>query len=148
MTTPSKRKPVIIVDSREQRRYSFSNRVTHLIQALPAGDYSLQGFESRVTIERKSLDDLVNTVVHERERFERELAELKGYWWAWIVVEGSWEMMVNENYRSRITPQSLMGIVTSLMIDYIPMVFAGNRVLAAMVTEKLLLRAHKRLIDA
>ena len=148
MAAPFKRKPIIIIDSREQRPYSFSNRVTHLIQALPAGDYSLQGFEDKVAIERKSLDDLVNTVVHERERFERELVILKDYRYAWIVVEGSWEMIVNENYRSRVTPQSLIGIVTSLMTDYIPVVFAGNRVLAAMVTESLLLRAHKRLIDA
>jgi ERCC4-type nuclease len=148
MTAPSKKKPVIIVDSREQRPYAFSNRVIRQIQALPAGDYSLQGFENKAAIERKSLDDLVNTVVHERERFERELNRLKEYRFAWVVVEGTIEDIVAGNYRSGITPPSLLGIITSLMADFIPFVFAGDRVHAILVVEALLFRAHKRLIDA
>ncbi|MFQ5647332.1 MAG: ERCC4 domain-containing protein [bacterium] len=145
MSARSKSKPVILIDSREQRPWAFNKRVCTDTASLPAGDYSLKGFELQVAVERKSFEDLVNTVVHERERFGRELAKLKVYRYSWIVVEGSIEDIVSGSYRSRITPQSLLGIVTSLMTDFIPVVFAGDRVHAAITAEALLLRAYKRL---
>jgi len=53
-------KPIIVVDTREQRAYTFpESRVGGVVQAaLPAGDYSVQGFETQIAIERKSLSDV------------------------------------------------------------------------------------------
>ncbi|MBI5787821.1 MAG: ERCC4 domain-containing protein [Candidatus Schekmanbacteria bacterium] len=144
-TWPSK--PVIVIDSREQLPFSFADtRAGSVVRALPAGDYSLEGFEGNVAIERKSLTDFVSTVVHERTRFEAELQKLKGYEHAWVIVEGSLEDVLSGNYRSKITPQSLLGITTALMTDYIPILFAHNRACARALTEALLLRCYKRMI--
>lgn len=50
----------IVIDTREQTPYGFAKYDAEPIRAaLPTGDYSLPGFEDRVAIERKSLDDLV-----------------------------------------------------------------------------------------
>jgi ERCC4-type nuclease len=44
---------VVIADSREQEPYSFeATRITTVRRALPAGDYSLDGLEDRVAVER------------------------------------------------------------------------------------------------
>jgi ERCC4-type nuclease len=141
----SRFKPVIVIDSREQLDYSFT-RAESVIKALPAGDYSLQGFEDKVAIERKSLADFVSTVVHGRERFEAELQKLVGYEHTWVIVEGSLEDILSGNYRSKINPGSLLGITTALMTDYIPIIFAYNRACARALTEALLLRCYKRLL--
>ena len=72
-------KPCIVIDTRENRPYSFTDKVETVEKALPAGDYSLQGYETQIAIERKSLDDYVQTVIHAQERFARELSLLRAY---------------------------------------------------------------------
>lgn len=137
--------PVFVIDSREQQPYAFdSTRIGSVVKGLPAGDYSLEGFETKVAVERKSLSDFISTVVHDRQRFETELQKLAGYEHAWVIVEGSVEDVLSGNYRSRINPKSLLGITTSLMTDYIPIIFAGSRPCARALVEALLLRCHKR----
>ncbi len=139
--------PVIVIDSREQQPYYFdSGQVGSVTKALPAGDYSLDGFERQVAIERKSLSDFISTVVHDRERFEVELQILKSYEHAWVVIEGSMEDILFGNYRSKINSRALMGLITSFMADYIPIILASNRPCAKVLVEALLLRCHKRLI--
>ena len=60
----------IVIDTREQEPYSFDSRLVAAVRrALPAGDYSVEGMEERVAVERKSLDDFVSTVIHARRRF-------------------------------------------------------------------------------
>ena len=52
-----------MADTREQEVYTFdAARVTTVRRALPAGDYSLDGLEDRVAIERKTVEDLVSTM--------------------------------------------------------------------------------------
>ncbi len=140
-------KPVFVIDSREQLPFSFADaRAGSVVKALPAGDYSIEGFETKVAIERKSLADFISTVVHGRERFEAELQKLTQYEHAWVIVEGSLEDILSGNYRSKINPGSLLGITTALMTDYIPIIFACNRACARALTEALLLRCYKRMI--
>ena len=88
-TSPSE--PVrVVVDTREQLPYQFDPaHVTTVRRALPAGDYSLEGYESAMAIERKSLEDFVASAISHRERFGRELRLLAEYDFACIVVEGS-----------------------------------------------------------
>ena len=61
----------IIIDSREQKKWPFQNVKVETAK-LDTGDYSLKGYEDRITIERKSKVDLIKTVTHDRERFKRE----------------------------------------------------------------------------
>ena len=138
-------KPVIVIDSREQLPYSFT-LAGSVVKALPAGDYSVVGYETRFAVERKSLEDFISSVVHDRERFETELKKLVAYEHAWVVVEGSLEDILSGNYRSRINPNSLLGMATALMTDYIPIIFAGNRPCARALVEALLMRCYKRAV--
>ena len=60
------------------------------------GDYTLAGAECeetgwRVSIERKSLEDLYGTILGRRERFEIELANLNRMECAAVVVEADWQ---------------------------------------------------------
>lgn len=62
----------IVVDTREKEPFQFKGyRVKR--SGLTTGDYSVEGFEGRVAVERKSGSDLVNTVLVNRDRFAREL---------------------------------------------------------------------------
>ena len=89
----------VIRDTREQHPYEFRGLkgasgaeliVKVADRTLKSGDYSIEGMESRVSIERKSLADLYSTLTHGRERFERELDRLRSYDFSKVVIEASW----------------------------------------------------------
>ena len=88
MSHSSQQPATIIIDTREQEPYSFDPRLaTAVRRALPAGDYSVDGIDVCVAVERKTLDDFVSTVIHSRERFRAELQKLAAYRAACVVVE-------------------------------------------------------------
>lgn len=137
--------PVVVIDTREQLPWAFSPRVTTVRSALPAGDYSIQGLEDRVAIERKSLADYVRSVIQERDRFGRELRLLADYDFAVVVVEATWLDVVAGNYGGGVKPASVIGATVSIMVDIgVPVLFAGDRPGARRMTEELLLRWHRR----
>lgn len=141
-------KPVIVIDTREKRPYVFnSSKFGSVKKALPSGDYSLEGLEDKIAIERKSLSDFISTLVHNRERFDAELKRLSSFNFSWIVVEGSIKEILSGDYRSLIKPKSLLGITTSIMVDFpkTPIVFCDDRPCAAAMVEALMLRCYKRM---
>jgi ERCC4-type nuclease len=137
---------VIVVDTREQQPYLFDpTRVVAVKRALPAGDYSLEGYETSVAVERKSLDDYIGSVIGDRERFLRELGELAAYDLACIVVEATVEDVVLHRYRSGAHPNSVMGATVAIIVDYhVPVFFCGDRQLACRFVERLLSRYHRK----
>jgi ERCC4-type nuclease len=139
-------RPVIVVDTRETEPYSFSpERAAVVRRALPAGDYSVEGMERRVAVERKTLPDLVHTVIHERERFRRELQLLSGYEAACLVVEAQLSDVLGGSYRGGAYPSSVLGAVVSIILDHrVPVFFCGNRPCARQFTEAYLLRFHRK----
>lgn len=97
----------IVIDSREQAPYSFLGLISDArdgrqplivpttISGLPSGDYSILGHENEVAAERKSKEDLFNSIGGERARFQRELARLAVFPSATlVVVESSWEEII------------------------------------------------------
>jgi DNA excision repair protein ERCC-4 len=143
MTPPN---PTIITDTREQIPFEFpDDQCLTQRAALPAGDYSLLGMESRVAVERKELNDYVQSVIHQRDRFHRELVRLETYDTAIIVVEGSLADIVGRRYRSGAHPMSILGATVSIMVDHqIPVIFCDNRQIACRFTQDFLLRWYKR----
>ena len=81
----------VVVDSREQRNLDFTGfkDVEVVRTKLDAGDYSLVGYESLITFERKSVQDLVGTLIGGHERFLRELERMKSYKEKYILIEHS-----------------------------------------------------------
>lgn len=138
--------PRVVIDSREKRPYVFENSVRTKIDA---GDYSLEGLETRIAIERKSLDDLVQTLLHGRVRFAIELAKLKHYEFAAVVIEGSMQDVLAGNYTSKIKPLALLGIICDLQLRFSPVhfIFAGDRPHAYALVSELLGLAKERFKD-
>jgi ERCC4-type nuclease len=129
----------VVIDTREQRPYSFEEFDCER-RALPAGDYSLAGLEESFAIERKSVQDLIHTVLRGRRRFTRELQKLQSYQFAAVVIEGSLEDILSGTYTSDIAPAALLGIIVGIMQAYHPVhvVFAHDRGHAhALVTQML-----------
>ncbi|MHB9124597.1 MAG: ERCC4 domain-containing protein [Armatimonadota bacterium] len=139
-------KALIVIDTREQVPYTFDpGRIETVRRALPAGDYSLQGLESRVAVERKSLEDFVGTLTRSRERFKKELLKLQGYEFACVVVECSLTDVLSGKYRSDVHPNALLGSAISIIADYhVPVFFCTNRQAACLFVQTLLLRLHMK----
>lgn len=79
----------IIEDSREQTPLDFSGfrDVESVREGLKTGDYSIQGYEDRICFERKSIPDLVGTLIGGHERFLREMDRMKSFDAKYILVE-------------------------------------------------------------
>jgi ERCC4-type nuclease len=137
----------IVIDSREQAGWTFEPRqvLVHR-KALSAGDYSLLGLEDRVAIERKSLGDLVDTVIRDWLRFKKELVRLSGFDVACIAVEADIGQVYRHEYLSEALPASVLGRVNSIFIDHaIPTFWWGDKRTAADMCHRLLLLTWRRL---
>lgn len=126
----------IVVDSREQCPFRFEGfNAVVTVGALEAGDYSLAGFERRVAIERKSIQDLVGCLTGERPRFERELQRLKAMDAAAVVVEQPQSVLRLGHYRSAMNAESAWQSVIALSMRFrVPFWFCDSRADAEAVT--------------
>ena len=115
----------IVVDTREQRplfqapghTYSAPPFDTWAVPGtLATGDYSIQGREHRILVERKSLADLYQSVGRGRERFEREFLRLRAVETRILVIESSYRQMAEPlpgELISFMQPTSVEGTVLS-----------------------------------
>jgi len=142
-------KLIIIIDTREQEPYEFDEETVEVKrQALTAGDYSLDGLEDQVCIERKSLPDYVQSVIKQRDRFLREVKKLTEIPHCCIVVECDLSDVMGKRYRSGAHPNSVLGATLSLMIDHeVPVCFCSDRQLAKTFVEGYLRRVYRKLIS-
>lgn len=126
----------VVVDSREQQPYEFPKSV---VKGLPTGDYSLEGYEHRVAIERKSLQDAYASLGGGRARFERELQRLSKLDYAAIVVESTLEEFLIGPAYSQMNPKAAVNSIIAWSVKYRVFVFfAGNRKLGEALTYRLL----------
>ena len=138
----------VIIDTREQLPYSFSDRVVAVRSPLAAGDYSVEGLEHLLAVERKSLDDFVSSVIRDRPRFRRELDKLRDYRAACVVVEASLADVFGHCYHSGAHPNSVVGAAISIIVDYgVPVFFCSDRQACCRFTEGFLLRAYRKVIS-
>lgn len=82
---------VIITDTREQLNLDFSKfkNIEVVRKKLDTGDYSVSGCENHLCIERKSVNDLVSTLISNHQRFLREMERMKSYKECYILIENS-----------------------------------------------------------
>lgn len=87
----------LIVDSREQRELDFSRfkGVATVRQGLKTGDYSIAGLEDKWVCERKSVQDIVGTLVSGHERFLREMERMRDFEERYILIEHSPSILFN-----------------------------------------------------
>lgn len=130
----------IVRDSREQAPFAFSGLPVEVsVGALEAGDYSVRGFERSVAVERKALQDLVGCLSGERDRFERELARLRGYDAAAVVVEAPAVALRTGRYLGRLDSGAAWQSVLAFSVRFrVPFIFCADRADAEAVTFDLL----------
>ena len=120
---------VIIVDTREQRPYEFEKypvRVKH--EKLDTGDYSVEGFENIFAIERKSLDDLVNTISRGRDRFNDEIIRGNSLAEFDVYVEASKLDVKVGDYYSKMHPNAVLGSLRAWENTHnVDFIFTGSR---------------------
>ena len=136
---------IILTDTREQRPYSFRDYQTPIeAEALSCGDYSLKGFQDRIAVERKSLNDLIACLTgSDRTRFEKELARAGSYERFAVVVEASLQDVSFNRYRSAMEPHAVLQSVTAFYIRYgIPFLFCGDRGGAEYMTYSIIQKYH------
>ncbi|WP_243363054.1 ERCC4 domain-containing protein [Fundidesulfovibrio terrae] len=120
----------IVVDTREQHPYAFEKypEAEIIRHGLKTGDYSLAGYEDRMALERKSLDDLIGCLTTGRDRFERELERARALDLFAVIVEASVEDVKRGRYRSKLNPHAALQSVIAFQVRYgTSFVWAGSR---------------------
>ncbi len=95
-------------------------------RSLPVGDYSINGFERDVMIERKSIPDLLSSLGVDRERFKKELVKTKRYEWKAMVIEGAEKDIIKHHDFSRLHPEAIRQMLVSIEIRYNMHFYYGN----------------------
>lgn len=125
----------VIVDTREQPTASYKRRLKSMgvpteRRKLDFGDYSAvctlptggeYSLEKAVCIERKmSLDEACNCYCQGRKRFTEEFERAKkaGAKMYLLIENATWEKVYGGEYRSRMTPQSLVASLTAWLVRY------------------------------
>lgn len=132
-----------IADTREQTPLSLLPLKVER-GTLDTGDYSIKGLEHVVTVERKSLQDLVMCCGRERERFDREIQRLLAYPCKAMVIESHISHIELKQYRGDMHPNAIMGSVMGWMVRGLPIIWAGDHMRAGQLTAKFLYSAAKR----
>ena len=102
---------------------------------MKTGDYSVDGFQNVVAVERKSPEDLVNTLMVGKARFERELKRAEDLDSFIVVVESSMAgMVLTANGRTSAGLRPLLSRLAALSsVHGVSILFCDNRRMAELV---------------
>ena len=143
---PSELKPadvVVTCDTREQLPWSLEPlRVER--DCLQTGDYGLRDLPDLIRLERKSLADFVACCGRDRPRFQAEIERLRGFPVKAVIVEATWADLEAGEWRSQISPASMLGSTLGWICSGIPFVLAGNREKASQYAARILFITARR----
>ena len=132
-----------VVDTRERIPLDLTPLKT-VRKTLVTGDYSVQGLEDIIAVERKSLADLVACTGVERVRFGREVKRLFAYPERALVVEATRQEVEAGRWRSRTRPNAVNGRLLGWMASGLPVILAGDHQRAGLFASRLLFIAARR----
>jgi ERCC4-type nuclease len=127
-------KPIILVDTREKHPFDFGrfkNWIGGEIScALKAGDYSIEGMEKLLVLERKTLTDLITTLIQERVRFFKQCEKMTKYRWRALLIEASYEDIKSpydyDEYNTFAHPNAVSGTLDALEARFgIPVIYTS-----------------------
>ena len=142
--------PNVIVDTREQKPYTFSEFGNWIgsvqSSALKTGDYSIAGYEDCISIERKSLPDLVGSLMAGRERFLREIRRLSLFKYKMLLIEASRKEVKSPYTFAREVkchPNGIIGSLDAISARYgIPIHYGSDRGLSEEFAASWLSKVH------
>ncbi len=123
---------VILSDTRENLPYTFKGYNCEVKRAgLKTGDYSIEGYENEICIERKSKADLYSSLGKGRERFEREFERMSKTEYKALVIEASLSSCLMGSEYSLMQPSAVINSCVSWGIRFnVQIYFADTRQLA------------------
>ncbi len=137
-------KPVILVDTREREPLAlFANHRNWIggerRVALKSGDYTIEGMENLLALERKSLADMVMCTVTDRKRFLAVCGRLARLRWKAILVEATFEDIKRGfeafNIPSDVHPNAVCGTLDAIEAKFgIPIIYTSA--IRGLVTER------------
>ncbi len=121
----------VLIDNRENLPFRFSGlradankqhrelSIPTKVMYLPTGDYSIEGYQHHVCVERKSLEDLYGTLGQRREQFEAEHDRMACMAAACVVIEATWDELLNRPpLMSKLNPKTIWRTAISWSIRY------------------------------
>jgi uncharacterized Zn finger protein (UPF0148 family) len=140
-------KPTVVIDSAEHMGYTFerfSNWFSGTIRKrLPVGDYTLQGMEEELIVERKTVPDLVKSIIQERSDFIKKCEKLSTFKKSCLVVEGSLSNVKTPYEDSQAHPNAVLGSLQAAQERWdIPVYFLDNFILAEEFVASMLSKYH------
>lgn len=147
----------VAVDDREKLPYSFTTLHANARQGggllliptarkrLALGDYSIEGHEDAVAIERKSLDDLDQSLPR-RVHFVGRLERMNERKFAAVVIEATWLQIASEPPScSRMNPLSVVRSLFAWTVRFprVHWIPAGSRAAGEAITYRLLEAFHR-----
>lgn len=134
----------IVVDAHERYPYTFTDQqVTTVRRGLRCGDYAIvdDGDRTVAAVERKSLADLVGSVLSGRLRFA--MAELAAIPHAAVVIEDRYSQLLRLDHAR---PAVVLDGLAELQVGFpsVPLMFCETRKLAQEWTYRFLAAAHVR----
>lgn len=139
--------PIIIIDTREQDPFDFAALGGNFERAkLPIGDYSIKHLEKIICVERKTIADLVHTIIHDKERFGQEMRLRRNMRDMIIVVEGSMENIMLHEYLSDVHPHAILAACAAIQSQFrVPINFCSTRQIACRWTFDFLARWARKM---
>jgi len=127
-------RPVILIDTREQDPFSFKSYPNWISgekkATLKTGDYSVVGMEDILVLERKSLNDIVSTLAHNRTRFFNECERMTQFRHKAIIIEASYQDLKSPyTFFSGVEahPNGIVGSLDALEARYnIPIIYTSQ----------------------
>ena len=146
----------IIVDNKEKNPwlFAFAKGDVHLIHKhLPTADYTIDGFEEILCIERKnSISELAGCIF--KPAFKKELDRMKSFKYAFLLIEDSFENIADypDNTRLprkvknkiRVKAPQIIGFISSLMVNTnIKVLFCGDKYAAEEMAYSIMTKVQK-----
>jgi ERCC4-type nuclease len=129
-------KPIVLVDTREKAPFPLHANHPNWIGgerrvALKTGDYTMEGMESLLCLERKHLADLVACTMTYRKRFLAVCSRLARFPWKAILVEATLEDIKGGfeqfDIPSGVHPNSVCGFLDAIEAKFgIPVIYTST----------------------
>jgi ERCC4-type nuclease len=129
-------KPIVLVDTREKEPFPLFLNHPNWIGgerrvALKTGDYTVEGMESLLSLERKNLADLVACTVTYRKRFLAACGRLARLRWKAILVEATLEDIKGGfeafDIPSEVHPNAVCGTLDAIEAKFgIPIIYSSS----------------------
>lgn len=147
----------VIQDTREQTPWIFDYEkgIAQKISTLKTGDYTLEGFEQKLCIERKgSIEEFANNLGREFSRFKKELIRMDEFEHPFIVCEFPLRDLIEYPFHhqnrklqetAKISGRYLLKQINEIQLDHkVKIIFCGNKFYAIKLVTSLMKRIHEK----